>query len=57
MKKSEAVKIAESVGLNILASGSSNEEDKIKTQSPSGSEYVPKGTTINVVIHNDNLRD
>ncbi len=57
MKKSEAAKIAESAGLNISVSGSSDENDIIKTQSPSGSEYVPKGTTINVVIHNDNLID
>lgn len=57
MKKSDAIKIAESAGLNISVSGSLNEEDRIKTQSPSGSEYVPKGTTINVVVHNDNLRD
>ena len=57
MKKSDAIKIAESAGLNISVSGSSNEEDRIKTQSPSGSEYVPKGTTVNVVVHNDNLRD
>jgi len=57
MKKSDAIKIAESAGLNISVSGSSNEEDRIKTQSLSGSEYVPKGTTVNVVVHNDNLRD
>lgn len=57
LKKSDAVKLAESLGLNIFASGSNSDDDTVSTQSLAESELVDKGTTINIVVGSGESED
>lgn len=51
LKKSEALKIAESIELNLSISGPSDDEKSvIVSQSVPESDYVDRGTTINILF-------